>query len=303
MRITILLLILLFLSCSFVMHFRGRVRHKALRQIFDHSSFTAPINVFMLAFSGVPRQPYLNPDDFPDLRVLKANWQMIRDEALALADGIKAAENLDDAGFNSFFKTGWKRFYLKWYGETHASAAQLCPKTTQLLATLPTIKAAMFAALPDGARLGKHRDPYAGSLRYHLALICPDDDRCFIDVDGERYSWRTGQGVVFDESYIHWAENTSGKNRVVLFCDVARPMKYGFARRINDWVGTHIVAAASSPNDAGDKTGLINRLFRIAHYTGQYRRRFKAWNKTVYRLTKFALMAAVVFWMVRGLTS
>ena len=302
MKEVLLLLLVAFAACSAVMHFRGRVRHGALRQIFDHSSFTAPINVFMLGFSGVPRTAYLNPDDFPDLRVLQSHWREIREEALAMSDAthIKAAANMDDAGFNSFFKTGWKRFYLKWYGQSHPSAMTLCPRTTSLLATLPSIKAAMFAELPHGARLGKHRDPYAGSLRYHLALVAPDDDRCFIDVDGERYSWREGQGVVFDETFIHWAENESGKNRIVLFCDVARPMRYRFAQRINDWVGRNIVAAASSPNSDGDPTGLISRLFRISHYMGQARRRFKAWNRTVYRATKVLLLALVVAWFVWG---
>ncbi len=65
----------------------------------------------------------------------------------------------------------------------------------------------MFAELPVGGVLNPHRDPYAGSLRYHLGLITPNDDRCYIDVDGERYSWRDGQGVVFDETFIHTARN------------------------------------------------------------------------------------------------
>ena len=296
MKLSVSLIVLFFLACSAILHFRGRVRHRPLRQIFDHSSFTAPINVFMLAFSGVPRQPYLDALAFPDLRVLQANWQIIRDEAVALSENtqIKAAENLDDAGFNSFFKTGWARFHLKWYGTAHPSASRLCPRTTALLAGLPSIKAAMFAALPDGARLGKHRDPYAGSLRYHLALVSPDDDRCFIDVDGQRYSWRTGQGVLFDESYIHYAENSSGKNRIVLFCDVTRPMKFRFAQRINDWIGQHLVAAASSPNHADDPTGSINRVFRYAFVVGQARRRFKTWNRPVYQATKLLLVAVVV---------
>ena len=49
----------------------------------------------------------------------------------------------------------------------------LCPQTTELLRSLPSVKAAMFAELPDGSRLPRHRDPYAGSLRYHLGLITP----------------------------------------------------------------------------------------------------------------------------------
>jgi len=79
----------------------------------------------------------------------------------------------------------------------------MCPRTTELLKAIPNVKAAMFASLPPGARLVRHRDPYAGSLRYHLGLITPNSDQCYIVVDGERYFWRDGESMMFDETYIH----------------------------------------------------------------------------------------------------
>jgi beta-hydroxylase len=169
-----------------------------------------------------------------------------------------------------------------------------------LLQRIPSVKAAMFAELPPGGKLNPHRDPYAGSLRYHLGLATPNDDRCFIEVDGQRYSWRDGEGVVFDETFIHWAENTSGAGRVILFCDIERPMRYRWAQAINAFLGKTMMTAASSPNETGDQTGGINRIFRVFHTAGVYRRRFKAWNKTAYRLTKLALIAAAVAWIVFG---
>ena len=61
------------------------------------------------------------------------------------------------------------------------------------------------------------------------------------------------------------------------------------------------MTAASSPNENSDQTGLVNRLFYISWIMGQYRRRFKAWNRTAYKVTKFALIIAVVaafvFWL------
>ena len=295
------LTVLLFLACGAYMHLRGHVRHRWFRQLFDHSTFTAPVNVFMLAFSGVPRTPYLDAARFPELQTLQSHWREIRDEALALDTEIKAAEKHNDAGFNSFFKTGWKRFYLKWYGDAHPSARVLCPRTTELLARLPSVKAAMFAHLPDGSKLGRHRDPYAGSLRYHLGLVIPrDTERCFIDVDGQRYSWHAGEGVVFDETFIHYAENRSGEDRIVLFCDIERPMKFRWALAINRWIATHIVATGASPNSATDHTGAINRIFIFSHWMGVKRRAVKRWNKTVYVTTKWALVAgvlALVVWL------
>ena len=50
-------------ACAPYVHFRGRVRHRFLRQITDHSTFMAPINVPMYAFPRVPATPHLMPAD------------------------------------------------------------------------------------------------------------------------------------------------------------------------------------------------------------------------------------------------
>lgn len=283
-------------------HFRGRVRLPFFRQIFDHSSFVSPLNTFMHLFSGVPATPYLPTSRFPELLPLQQNWEMIRTEALNLIElqKITAAQKNDDAGFNSFFKAGWKRFYLKWYDASHPSAEKLCPNTVALLRSIPNVKAAMFAELPPGGKLNSHRDPFAGSLRYHLGLVTPNNDSCFIDVDGQRYSWRDGEAVIFDETYIHWAKNDGDSNRVILFCDIERPMRYRWAQIVNKWLGRTLMTAASSPNETGDQTGGINKVFRVFWHAGQYRRRFKAWNRTVYYIVRALLIVAVAAWIIFG---
>ena len=292
----LLTIIVLYLACILVVHLRGRVRHSFWGQVFDHSGFLAPVNVFLYAFSAIPNKPYLPQARFPELDALREHAATIREEGLALMAHarMKAPDNKDDAGFNSFAKAGWKRFYLKWYGDAHPSAVRLCPRTTELLRGIPNVSAAMFATLPPGAVLNPHRDPYAGSLRYHLGLVTPNDDGCHIDVDGQPYSWRDGESVIFDETYIHTAENRTDVERLILFCDVVRPMRYGFARSFNEWFGRHVVAAASSPNEPDDRTGLINRLFFLSDRAGQLRRRYKAWNRTAYKLTKAALAVGLV---------
>lgn len=226
-----LIIIGIFIISVIYIHSRGRIKLKLSRQLFDHSTFMAPINMFMTGLCVLPRkQPYFDHDVFPELKKLTDNWQAIREEAVRLQDHIKAAQSPNDAGFNTFFKRGWKRFYLKWYGDAHPSAQQLCPLTSALLSEIPAVKAAMFAELPAGSHLGKHRDPYAGSVRYHLGLMTPNDNRCFIEVDGIRYSWRDGEAVFFDETYVHWAQNASEETRIILFCDVERPMKWPWRR-------------------------------------------------------------------------
>ncbi|BEV14555.1 lipid A hydroxylase LpxO [Herbaspirillum sp. DW155] len=293
-------IVFIYLFSILFIHFRGRVRLPFFRQFFDHSSIMSPINLFMYAFSRVPAVPYPAVKQFEDLALIDQNWEVIRDEAVALREmaKIKAAEKNDDAGFNSFFKAGWKRFYLKWYNASHPSAEKFCPKTVEILKRIPSVKAAMFAELAPGGTLNRHRDPFAGSLRYHLGLVTPNDDRCFIEVDGQRYSWRDGQSVVFDETFIHWAQNGTETNRIILFCDVERPLRYRWAEAINGFLGRTMMTAASSPNETGDQTGRVNKLFRFVWLAGQYRRRFKNWNKTVYKITKFGLIIAVALLII-----
>jgi beta-hydroxylase len=291
-----LTLVALYMGCILIVHTRGRVRHSFWGQVFDHSGLLAPVNVFLYAFSSVPNEPFVSQAHFPELEKLREHAATIRDEGLALMAHarMKSPDQKDDAGFNSFAKSGWKRFYLKWYGDAHPSAERLCPRTTELLRGLPNVSAAMFATLPPGGVLNPHRDPFAGSMRYHLGLVTPNDDACRIVVDGQHYSWRDGEGVIFDETFIHEASNRTNVERLILLCDVARPMRFGFAHSFNQWFGRHVVAAASSPNEPGDRTGLVNRLFFLSDRAGQLRRRFKAWNRTVYKLTKAGLAAGLL---------
>lgn len=289
-------ILLIFIGTVTYVHFRGKVRFSFWRQLIDHSALMAPINTFIYLFSKVPATPYLPINTFPEMETVTNNWQMILEEArhLQAQQQIQAAQNNNDAGFNSFFKTGWKRFYLKWYNASHPSAAALCPKTVALLQSIPSVKAAMFAELPPGATLNPHRDPYAGSIRYHIGLSTPNDDNCYIEVDGQRFSWRDGQPVFFDETFIHEAHNQTSTNRLILFCDVERPMRYHWAQAIVRFVGNTLITAASSPNTGSDQTGIINKLFRYVWLVGQYRRRLKRWNRTVYKITKVVLIVGVV---------
>lgn len=280
-----------------IIHYRGQMRYKFFRQLTDHSTFMAPINVPMYALSGVENKPYINRDSFPQLGALRNNWQTIRDEALQLEreELIKGSDQYNDVGFNSFFRRGWKRFYLKWYNDFHPSAQKHCPKTVELLKGIPDVKAAMFAVLPAGSELLQHRDPYAGSLRYHLGLITPNSELCHIVVDGQSYAWKDGDDVIFDETYIHYAENKTDIDRIILFCDVERPVKTIFGRAWNKFFGWFIMAAAASPNMGEDKTGNINKIFKYIYSIRLVGKKLKAYNRNLYYAVKYALMILILY--------
>src|SRR5215467_2359334 len=277
-------------------HFRGRERLRIARQLGDHSTYLAPYNVLMYAGSAVPNQPVIPVERFPELAKLTANWETIREEAVRLFDEgfIRAAAKNNDWGFYSFFKSGWKRFYLKWYDDFLPSAQTLCPKTVALLDSIPTVHGAMFAMLPPGGKLGAHRDPFAGSLRYHLGLVTPNSDKCRILVDGVPCVWRDGEAFMFDETFIHHAENMTDVNRIILFCDVERPMKLSFMTAMNRWVSHNIVKASATQNVGGEHVGALNKVFGKLYEIHLASRRVKQWNRKVYYTLKYSLTILVV---------
>src|ERR1700691_3121671 len=157
----------LFVACTIYVQLRGKARLRWSRQLLDHSMFMAPYTALMYLFSAVTAEPFADLRQFAELDRLSTHWQDIRDEACGLLQSqrIRAADAYHDAGFNSFFRHGWKRFYLKWYDDALPSARTRCTRTVELLRQVPSINAALFSLLSAGSRLGAHRYPFAGSLR------------------------------------------------------------------------------------------------------------------------------------------
>lgn len=284
-------------------HFRGRERLPFMRQIADHSTFLAPYNAFAYLFSAVPSRPMLDVRDFPELALLREHWQAIRDEAVALYESghVRVADGHDDLAFNSFFKRDWRRFYLKWYGDYLPSARALCPRTVALLDRSPSVHAAMFAVLAPRSHLVRHRDPFAGSLRYHLGLVTPGTPACRIFVDGEPYVWREGEDVLFDETYIHRAENRTDQPRIILFCDVERPLRGRVATAVNRFVIRHVMHATATRNVEGEPVGIANRAFSRLYRIRLAMKRVKARSRPAYYALSYAAKLGVplaLAWLV-----
>ncbi|UZJ43116.1 aspartyl/asparaginyl beta-hydroxylase domain-containing protein [Marinimicrobium sp. C6131] len=293
-----LAILAIFVLCAVYVQTRGQVQHdKWRRKLTDHANFLAPVNCLFYAFSKVGNDPYVSVERFPELKLVQDNWEVIREEALLLNDEshIKASQEYDDLGFNSFFRRGWKRFYLKWYGNNLKSAEKLCPKTVELLRQIPSIKGAMFTMLPPGSDLTRHRDPYAGSLRYHLGLVTPNSDDCFINVDGQSYAWRDGEAVMFDETYLHYARNNTDRNRIILFLDVKRPVTFFLVDWFNRLFSRVVIAGSATKNTEGDKVGFLNRIFGYAYQLRVLGKKLKQWNRPVYYTLQYSLYALLVY--------
>jgi beta-hydroxylase len=264
------------------LHLRGRLRLPLREQLTDQSSFLAPINLFMYLLSGVPNKPFVAPGELPELAPLREHWRTI----LAEAEDLKAFAE------EGMVKGGWKNIYLKWYDTAQPAARSLCPRTCALLQAIPSVKLATFIELPAGVSLKRHRDPFAGWLRYHLGLATPNDDACFMEVDGRRFSWRDGQAMMFDETYVHWAVNRTGRGRLVLLCDVERPMRTRWAQAINHWFGRMLAAGMNAPPTGAERPEPTSLPLRLLRGLGRCRRRLRTWSTAAYKAALATMVAA-----------
>ena len=296
-------------SMAYVYTLRGNVQYDTLRQYLRKGwPIFAPINCLLyLASRPRARGAILDPDRYPELDALRDNWEVIRDEAVALhrARHLEAACQPDsnayyDIGFRTFYKYGWRKFYLNWYGTTQPSALEHCPRTVALLDGMRSVNGAMFSMLPSGGQLTRHSDPAACSLRYHLGLATPNDDACFINIDGNAHSWRDGEVLIFDETYLHYARNDCGSDRLILMCDIDRPVSF-IGWPINAFY-KWLMRQTLVPNMAGDRRGLANRVFAGIAPQLKRSKQLKASNYRAYLALKYSvntlllLLAAALAW-------
>jgi beta-hydroxylase len=124
--------------------------------------------------------------------------------------------------------------------------------------------------------------------------VTPNSNKCRILVDGVECVWRDGEAFMFDETFIHSAENETDVNRIILFCDVERPMKYGFMTAINRWVSRHIVKASATQNIDGEHVGVLNNVFGKLYEIHLASRKIKEWNRSVYYTLKYSLAVLII---------
>jgi ornithine lipid ester-linked acyl 2-hydroxylase len=185
---------------------------------------------------------------YPHLKILEDNYPVIREECGKLLGFKEKMTDMEMLG-GSYTAGGihtakWKTFMFK-SGKFIEENCRLAPRTAELLRHIPNLYTAFFSVLEPYQHIAPHFGYYKGFLRYHLGVIIPNNnldgccylrinvnpvynapcDRCLID-KGEIYYWKNGEGVMFDDTFLHDAHNNSDQVRVVLWLDVARELPW-----------------------------------------------------------------------------
>ena len=122
----------------------------------------------------------------------------------------------------------WKIFPFFAFGIWENENCNKCPTIHNFLKQIPNLKLATLSKLTAGMKLKPHRGWAKHSnyvIRCHYGLIVPEN--CYISVTKhglekikyhKQFEW-----LLFDDSEIHYAENKSDFDRIVLIIDVEKP--------------------------------------------------------------------------------
>lgn len=182
------------------------------------------------AASQVGDVPVFERDAFPWVANVEREWQAMRAELDIVMERrarlLNFQDLVQDVGRISD-DDQWKTFFFIALGDWVPRNCEMCPRTAAALKQIPGLETAFFSILAPGKRIPVHRGPYNGVLRYHLGLRVPTDrERCWIRVGGERYCWREGESLIFDDSFQHEVHNDTDEYRAILFADFVRPTNF-----------------------------------------------------------------------------
>ena len=91
------------------------------------------------------------------------------------------------------------------------------------------------------------------------------------------------------------ARPTTQHQRVILFCDVERPLISRVMTSINRWFARNVMKASATQNVEGEHIGVLNRLFGGFYQLRLRAKQLKAWSRTTYYLLKWALLGGLFY--------
>lgn len=169
--------------------------------------------------------PFHEKNDYTITKDLEENYNELKKEFLNIKGKLKNFEKISREQAKLINFTGaWKTTIFK-AGKTFLRNVDNCPLLKSILIKYPDVVYAMISVLEPGAKLTPHKGTYGGVLRIHLGIEIPQGD-VFLSVDNIKKYWENGKVLVFDDKFMHYAENNTLNSRVVLFIDIVKPLPY-----------------------------------------------------------------------------
>ena len=181
--------------------------------------------------------PFLNRMEyFPQSKEFEANWKSFRTELNALLSRTNNGKDIRftrdsfdgenaEIGADGDDDKGWRIYHVRLGSNFTKHGQRDFPTLCKILRKHPDVVACSVSILEGKTCIPMHVGYFKGVMRYMLALQVPKNkDECFLCVNGEKYTWTEGTGVLWDDTYPHRVENNTDESRVVLYMDVKRPL-------------------------------------------------------------------------------
>lgn len=177
---------------------------------------------------------------FPESRILedpKFVAQVMKELEIVLAKNdqgnkFRFTKDTFDAKENAYIgrdvdekaNRGWRISPVKIGDEFPQDAIDQFPTMVNALRDMPNVKSCVLSILDPNTEIPMHTGYFKGILRYMLPLKIPKDtDKCFLCVNGIKYSWKEGEGVMWDDMFPHRVENRTNEKRILFYMDIVRP--------------------------------------------------------------------------------
>ena len=221
-----------------------RDRHSGAEQDrFDHciDAFLGRRRIYtpqptFLHFPQLPAREFYPRVQFPWLERLEAATPSIREEfervfaedAASLEPYIAYPQGVPlDQWAELNHSRRWSVFYLWRDGKPLEDHLRRCPRTAELLASLPLLDiqgyapTAFFSILDAKSHIPAHTGVTNTRVIVHVPLIIPSG--CRFRVGSTTREWRPGEAWVFDDTIEHEAWNDSDVPRAILILDIWNP--------------------------------------------------------------------------------
>ncbi len=190
----------------------------------------------LLHYPQLPAIPFYDRVLFPWLDTLEAASETIADELNAIlasgqADFVPYIDYPPGAPVDQWAELNhnrkWSSFFLWRDGQRQDYACAQCPRTAEILASLPLADqpgfapTAMFSILDARTRIPPHTGSSNTRLVGHLPLILPGP--AWFRVGNVTREWRLGEAWIFDDTIEHEACNEADQPRAILILDVWNP--------------------------------------------------------------------------------
>ncbi|GAB4200453.1 MAG: hypothetical protein Tsb002_36580 [Wenzhouxiangellaceae bacterium] len=181
---------------------------------------------------------YYDPSEFPWVEQVEAQWQVIRDELLAVIEQDRATlEPYKDLAMTDK-KDAWKTAGLMyWTFESDRNIAKF-PKTWAIIKDIPNLSSLSLLALEGGSSVKPHRGDTNAMIRCHMGLVVPAKaPKCGLRVGNQTKSWEEGRIFMFNDAHEHTAWNNTDQCRYILSFDVMQPQYVKY----KNWVSVRVL--------------------------------------------------------------